>query len=92
MRSRNCLKRTSIKTIGELATKSASELLEIKNFGQKSLNEIREKLRQYGLGLKDDPPNVLDGVSVPMINDNDEDLDIDENENETENAKEEAEN
>ncbi len=94
VRSRNCLKRTSIKTIGELATKSASELLEIKNFGQKSLNEIREKLRQYGLGLKDDPPNVLDGVSVPMINDNDEDedLDIDENETENENVKEEAEN
>ena len=62
-------------------------MLEIKNFGQKSLNEIREKLRQYGLGLKDDPPNVLDGVSVPMMNDDDDDdSDVEEN------VKEEAEN
>jgi DNA-directed RNA polymerase subunit alpha len=54
VRSRNCLKRTNIQTIGELAMLSATELLEIKNFGVKSLTEIREKLQQYGLSLKDD--------------------------------------
>ncbi len=76
VRSRNCLKRTSIKTLGDLAKKSASELLEIKNFGQKSLNEIREKLAQYNLGLKDDPPMVAGAIPMASeadLNDNDED-------------------
>lgn len=54
VRSRNCLKRTEIKTLGDLARMSAAELLEIKNFGMKSLNEVKEKLDQYGLGLRDE--------------------------------------
>ncbi len=54
VRSRNCLEQENIRTLGELGTKKASELLAIKNFGKKSLFEIREKLNQHGLGLKDD--------------------------------------
>ena len=50
----NCLQQENIRTLGELAQKRASDLLAIKNFGKKSLYEIREKLAQYGLSLKDD--------------------------------------
>lgn len=56
VRSRNCLKRTDIKTIGDLAAKTAAELLQIKNFGMKSLNEVKEKLTQYNLGLREEKP------------------------------------
>jgi DNA-directed RNA polymerase subunit alpha len=54
VRSLNCLQQENIRTLGELATKRASDLLAIKNFGKKSLYEIREKLAQYGLSLKDE--------------------------------------
>lgn len=56
VRSRNCLEQENIRTLGELANKRASELLAIKNFGKKSLYEIREKLAQHGLALKDEEP------------------------------------
>jgi DNA-directed RNA polymerase subunit alpha len=59
VRSRNCLKRANIKTIGELTKLSADDLLSIKNFGRKSLTEIREKLRKYGLSLKGEE-NITD--------------------------------
>lgn len=54
VRSRNCLEIGNIKTLGQLADISIEELMQIKNFGKKSLTEIREKLSQYGLKLKDD--------------------------------------
>lgn len=54
VRSRNCLKKAGIQTLGELVNKKVSELLEIKNFGKKSLKEVREKLGQFNLGLPDD--------------------------------------
>lgn len=54
VRSRNCLEQENIRTLGELALKRHSELLAIKNFGKKSLYEVREKLAQYGLSLKDE--------------------------------------
>jgi DNA-directed RNA polymerase subunit alpha len=54
VRSRNCLEIGNIKTLGQLAEISIDELMQIKNFGKKSLTEIREKLSQYGLKLKDD--------------------------------------
>ncbi len=54
VRSRNCLKKAGIQTLGELVNKKVSELLEIKNFGKKSLKEVREKLSQFNLGLPDD--------------------------------------
>jgi len=54
VRSLNCLQQENIRTLGELAQKRASDLLAIKNFGKKSLYEIREKLAQYGLSLKDE--------------------------------------
>jgi DNA-directed RNA polymerase subunit alpha len=51
VRSYNCLKNANIKTIGELVQKSESEMLKTKNFGRKSLNEIKEILSGMGLGL-----------------------------------------
>lgn len=54
VRSLNCLQQENIRTLGELAQKRASDLLAIKNFGKKSLYEIREKLAQYSLSLKDE--------------------------------------
>jgi DNA-directed RNA polymerase subunit alpha len=51
VRSYNCLKNANIQTIGELVQKTESEMLKTKNFGRKSLNEIKEILSSMGLGL-----------------------------------------
>ncbi|PIE01551.1 MAG: DNA-directed RNA polymerase subunit alpha [Acidobacteria bacterium] len=51
VRSHNCLKNASIRTIGELVQKSEAEILKTKNFGRKSLNEIKEILQERGLTL-----------------------------------------
>ena len=51
-RPRNCLKRGQINTIGELLLKSTDDLLNITNFGQKSLDEIIQKLDERGLSLR----------------------------------------
>src|SRR5262245_12384690 len=51
VRSYNCLKNANIRTIGELVTKSEAEMLKTKNFGRKSLNEIKEILSSMGLSL-----------------------------------------
>ncbi len=51
VRSYNCLKKAEIKTIGELVQKTDSEMLRTKNFGRKSLNEIKELLTEMGLSL-----------------------------------------
>jgi DNA-directed RNA polymerase subunit alpha len=54
VRARKCMNRLGINTLGELIQRSADELLEAKNFGMTSLNEVREKLRQLGLTLRGD--------------------------------------
>ncbi len=51
VRSYNCLKNANIRTIRELVQKSEPEMLRTKNFGRKSLNEIKEILESMGLGL-----------------------------------------
>ena len=51
-RPRNCLKRAQINTVGELLTKTEDDLLNITNFGQKSLDEVKEKLDERGLSLR----------------------------------------
>jgi len=51
VRSYNCLKNADIKTIGELVQKSEGEMLKTKNFGRKSLNEIKEILLDMGLSF-----------------------------------------
>jgi DNA-directed RNA polymerase subunit alpha len=51
VRSYNCLKNANIRTIGELVQKTEAEMLKTKNFGRKSLNEIKEILGGLGLSL-----------------------------------------
>lgn len=51
VRSANCLKNAGIQYIGELVQKTEAEMLKTKNFGRKSLNEIKEILQEMGLGL-----------------------------------------
>jgi DNA-directed RNA polymerase subunit alpha len=51
VRTMNCLRRGGIVTVGELTIKSERDLLTLRNFGQKSLNEIKEKLTEMGLSL-----------------------------------------
>ena len=53
VRSRKCLQRLGIATLGELIQRSEPELLAIKNFGQTSLNEIKKRLTELGLSLRD---------------------------------------
>ncbi len=60
VRAANCLKNAKIKTIGALVQKTEGEMLRTKNFGKKSLNEIKEMLVDMGLGLgmkTDDEPS-----------------------------------
>jgi DNA-directed RNA polymerase subunit alpha len=51
-RPRNCLKRAQVNTVGELVEKSIDDLLAITNFGQKSLDEVIQKLDERGLSLR----------------------------------------
>lgn len=56
VRSYNCLKREGIHTVGELVSRSEADLLDIRNFGAKSIDEVKMKLVGLGLTLKDSPP------------------------------------
>jgi DNA-directed RNA polymerase subunit alpha len=54
VRAYNCLKRAGIQTIGDLVQKSESELKAIPNFGERSIEEVKESLAALGLSLRDD--------------------------------------
>jgi len=54
VRSYNCLKREGINTVGELVQKSEQELMDIRNFGQKSIDEVKAKLAEFGLSLREE--------------------------------------
>ena len=54
VRSYNCLKREGINTVGELVQKSEAELMDIRNFGQKSIDEVKAKLDELGQSLRED--------------------------------------
>ena len=51
VRSSNCLKNAGIKTIGDLAKKTEDEIAKTRNFGKKSLSEIKDKLKEWGMTL-----------------------------------------
>ena len=51
VRSSNCLKNANIRTIGELTKKTEDDIAKTRNFGRKSLTEIKEKLMEWGLNL-----------------------------------------
>lgn len=74
VRSYNCLKREGIHTVGELITRSEADLLDIRNFGAKSIDEVKVKLHGLGLALKDSPPGFDPSTAVYF---DDEDVDMD---------------
>jgi DNA-directed RNA polymerase subunit alpha len=90
VRSYNCLKNANIQTIGDLVQKTEAEMLRTKNFGRKSLNEIKEILASLGLsfGMKFDSQGRLIAPSgTPALlgvgeGDEEEDEEIEEQENE----------
>ena len=57
-RATNCLESENIRTVGDLVQRSEDQLLEVRNFGQTTLDEVREKLKELGLHL---------GMKVPTI-------------------------
>jgi DNA-directed RNA polymerase subunit alpha len=54
VRSYNCLKREGVNTVGDLVQKTEQELMDIRNFGQKSIDEVRSKLDELGLALREE--------------------------------------
>ena len=78
VRAANCLNNANILTVGQLAQKTEQEMLKYRNFGKKSLNEIKDKLAQLGLSLgmkfeaalleplKDEPPRAPAEAEVPV--------------------------
>jgi DNA-directed RNA polymerase subunit alpha len=67
VRAANCLNNANITSVGQLAQKTEAEMLKYRNFGKKSLNEIKDKLQHLGLslGMKFDPGLV----EIPMSGD-----------------------
>jgi DNA-directed RNA polymerase subunit alpha len=80
VRSYNCLKNANIQTIGDLVQKTEAEMLRTKNFGRKSLNEIKEILGSLGLsfGMKFDPQGRL--IMPPQGSSSSIDMDLIEEE------------
>jgi DNA-directed RNA polymerase subunit alpha len=97
VRAANCVAAANIKTIGELVQKSEPEMLKYRNFGKKSLNEIKEILTNMGLslGMKVDhlvgPAPASSAAMEGEEEDDDEDIDIDEDTEDTEDEEEETE-
>ena len=69
VRSYNCLKREGIHTVGELVGRSEADLLDIRNFGSKSIDEVKVKLAGLGLSLKDSPPGFDLSAAVQSYGD-----------------------
>jgi len=61
VRSHNCLKAAGIQTVGELVSKTEQELLNYRNFGQKSLNELADLVKNFGLSFGMDVDRYLKG-------------------------------
>ncbi|GAA1707120.1 DNA-directed RNA polymerase subunit alpha [Propioniferax innocua] len=79
VRSYNCLKREGIHTVSELVSRSEQDLLDIRNFGSKSIDEVKVKLHEMGLSLKDSAPG-FDPMSVMGSDDDEGDIDFVETE------------
>jgi DNA-directed RNA polymerase subunit alpha len=72
VRSANCLQQANIKTIGDLVQRTEAEMLKTKNFGRKSLKEIKEILAEMGLSLgmklENWPPKTMPAPGAPGVN------------------------
>ena len=69
MRSYNCLKREGIHTVSELVSRSEQDLLDIRNFGSKSIEEVKLRLHEMGLSLKDSSPGFDPLAALNRYND-----------------------
>ncbi|MFY0409843.1 DNA-directed RNA polymerase subunit alpha [Solicola sp. PLA-1-18] len=78
VRSYNCLKREGIHTVGELISRSEQDLLDIRNFGSKSIDEVKAKLVEMGLSLKDSPAGFDPTAVLGDYSDDDESFAEDE--------------
>jgi DNA-directed RNA polymerase subunit alpha len=74
VRSYNCLKREGVHTVGELITRSEADLMDVRNFGQKSIDEVHAKLVMLGLKLKDSPAGYDRTKAAGYIDESDEDV------------------
>ncbi|WP_110208926.1 DNA-directed RNA polymerase subunit alpha [Nocardioides daejeonensis] len=72
VRSYNCLKREGIHTVGELISRSEQDLLDIRNFGSKSIDEVKGKLVEMGLSLKDSAPGFDAAAALAAYGDDDD--------------------
>ncbi len=72
VRSSNCLKNVGIETLGDLVQRTEEQMLETRNFGKKSLEEIREKLAEFGLKLGMEDIDYLVESSSPAESEDDE--------------------
>jgi DNA-directed RNA polymerase subunit alpha len=72
VRSYNCLKREGIHTVGELISRSEQDLLDIRNFGAKSIDEVKLKLHEMGLSLKDSAPGFDPSLALASYEDDDD--------------------
>jgi len=94
VRSYNCLKNANIQTIGDLVQKTEAEMLRTKNFGRKSLNEIKEILSSLGLGFGmkfDSTGRLIAPSGTPAmlgVADTDADIDADDEDDEEEQESE----
>lgn len=78
--SYNCLKREGIHSVGELVGRSEADLMDIRNFGAKSIDEVKDKLGELGLALKDSPPGydlAAHAASLEDEDDNNNPFDVD---------------
>ena len=72
VRSYNCLKREGIHTVGELVGRSEADLLDIRNFGAKSIDEVKDALAGLGLNLKDSPAGFDPSQAVTFYAEDDQ--------------------
>ena len=78
VRSYNCLKREGVHTVGELISRSEQDLLDIRNFGAKSIDEDKAKLVEMGLSLKDSAPGFDPQAAIEAYGDDDQSFAEDE--------------
>ena len=80
VRSYNCLKREGIHTVGELVARSEQDLLDIRNFGTKSIVEVKMTLHNLGLSLRDSSPGFDPLSAIERYDDENDDADFAETE------------
>jgi DNA-directed RNA polymerase subunit alpha len=78
VRTYNCLKKANVLTIGELVQITEQDLMNIRNFGRKSLNEVKERLAQLGLSLKKGAEGELSSLEAEDDEDDASEMELEE--------------